>query len=78
MSRVAEIIPYTVSDDADFLFCLLQKDEVKTDLLERRSAEERTRALQHTNRLLADKLREKDEVIAWLSGCYSVNTYLSE
>ncbi len=35
-------------------------------------------ALWKTNRRLVDEMREKDQVIAWLSGCYSVNEYTSE
>ena len=35
-------------------------------------------ALWKINRRLVDEMREKDQVIAWLSGCYSVNEYTRE
>lgn len=78
MSRFNEIAPRTSGNDNDFLFCLLQKDEAEGEALEKLSMVATAQALRHTNKILAEKLREKDEIIAWLSGGYSVNVHRSE
>ncbi|MCB9978809.1 MAG: hypothetical protein H6862_04290 [Rhodospirillales bacterium] len=78
MNRFNEIDPRTSGNDNDFLFCLFQKDEAESEALEKLSMAATAQALRHTNKVLAEKLREKDEIIAWLSGGYSVSAHRGE